>query len=459
MDNILNYALAFINYALAFIIAVSILVAVHEFGHYWIARRLGVKILRFSIGFGKPLWTRRFGADQTEFVIAAIPLGGYVKMLDEQEGEVSPEELPRAFNRQSLAVRTAIIAAGPLFNFLFAMLAYTLMFMSGVDGIKPVVGEVTPEGVAERAGLRAGYEIVTVNQNPTLRWESVIQATMRAVLEEKTARYEVRDKKGREYELYMNLDTLEADDFSKGPGIMFKKLGFQMFRPPFPAVIASVEPDGAAKRAGLLAGDKIISMDGQAVSDWHAWAKYVQQHPRQTLVAEIERNGKTISLELIPAEGKNGKGYMGVGGKPAKWPEEYRVAEQYGVVDAIGMGVSETWGTTTLLLRFIGKLLSWQVSAKSISGPLTIAQVASYAFEAGWSSALKLLAFVSVSLAVLNLLPIPVLDGGHLLVYLLEWIKGKPVSETVLSIMYRVGLTLLLLLMGLAFYNDLNRIF
>ncbi len=443
---------------LAFIVAIGILVTVHEFGHYWVARRLGVKILRFSIGFGYPLWSRCFGKDKTEFVIAAIPLGGYVKMLDEREGEVAPEEVHRAFNQQSLKVRSAIVFAGPLLNFVFAIFAYAMMYMVGITGMKAFVGDIEPQSVAEKAGLQSGYQIVAVNDKPIIHWEGIIQTTLEQLLNDNdTVTYSVMTEQNRQYDLQVNLTGFSVDDIAGGD--FFTKLGFKPYRPPPPATIGKIMPDSPAQQAGLQTGDKVIAMDGQKVINWFDWADYIKQRPGQTMEVEVERNQQQLKLTLIPME-VEGKGRVGVYG-PENYtiPDKYQGVERYGLGQALVAGTVKTWQISVLTLRLMGKMLTLQVSYKHMSGPFTIAEYAGKTAKIGISAFLMFLGLVSVSLGVINLMPIPLLDGGHLFFYLIEFIKGSPVTENTEFLLQRIGLTLLLCLMGLAIFNDFERIF
>ncbi|MCK5876443.1 MAG: RIP metalloprotease RseP [Candidatus Marithrix sp.] len=443
---------------LAFIIAISILVTVHEFGHYWVARRLGVKILRFSVGFGYPLWSRCFGKDKTEFVIAAIPLGGYVKMLDEREEDVAPEELDRAFNRQSLKVRSAIVFAGPLLNFIFAILAYTMMYMVGVTGMKAFVGDIEPQSVAEQAGFQSGYQIVAVNGKPTLHWENIIQTTLEQLLADNdTVTYSILTEQNRQYDLKANLTGFTVDDVAGGK--FFEKLGFKPYRPPPPAAIGKIIPDSPAQKAGLLAGDKIVALDGQAVVDWNDWASYVQLHPEQKINVEVERDKQRLHLTLTPTE-VEGKGRAGVYSSGSYIvPQKYQGIEQYGLGQALIEGTKKSWEISVLSLQVMAKMLTLQVSYEHISGPITIAEFAGKTAQIGLSAFLSFLGLLSVSLGIINLLPIPLLDGGHLFFYLIEFIKGSPVNENIEFFLQRIGLTLLVCLMGLAIFNDLERLF
>lgn len=430
---------------LAFIVVIGILVTVHEFGHYWVARRLGVKILKFSVGFGRPLWSRRFGKDNTEFAIAAIPLGGYVKMLDEREGEVAAEELDRAFNQQSLKVRSAIVFAGPLFNFLFAIIAYTMMYMVGVSGMKAIIGEVTPESLAEQAGFVSGYQIVAVNGQSATRWDSVMETSLKELLDNKQQLvYSIKDN----YDLTIPVNNISIDDIAEGQ--FFEKIGFKPYRPPWPAIIGEIMPNSAAEKAGLQYGDKIINMDNQPVKDWQSWAKYITDNPDKNINTIIERDQQQLELILKP-DNINGKGRMGV-------YAPYYVTESYNLWPAFINGINKTWDMSVLTLSLMAKMLTLQVSYEHISGPISIAQYAGQSAQLGLNVFLSFLAIVSISLGVMNLLPIPLLDGGHLFLYFIELIKGSPVTETTEMLLQQVGLVLLLSLMGLAIFNDLQRI-
>lgn len=435
---------------IAFLLAIGILVTVHEFGHYWVAQRLGIKILRFSIGFGHPLWIRRFGKDETEFAISAIPLGGYVKMLDsnETDQDISPADLPRAFNHQPLKVRIPVVLAGPLFNILFAILAYTAMFMIGITGRPPIIGEVIPDGPADRAGLRSGYEIVAVDGQPTVLWESVRQATLPKLLDQELLTYSVRDREGRRYDLTLDLTHLSIDEV--GQRAFSDMLGIELF----PAIAGNITPNSAAERAGLRSGDKIIALEDKPIYSWEAWADYVANHPEQEIKVTVLREETRLTLYLKPNR-VNGNGLAGV-----RLADRYlsTAIEQYSLGSALWQGVNKTWEISVLTLRVIGKMLVLQVSPKNISGPITIAEIAGKTAQIGIVAFLSFLGLVSVSLAVLNLLPIPILDGGHLLLYLLEWIKGSPLSETTQLLLQRIGLTILFGLTGLAIFNDLGRL-
>ena len=450
----------------AFLFAIAVLIAFHEYGHFWVARRCGVKVLRYSIGFGKPLWMRRSGDDQTEYVVAAIPLGGYVKMLDEREGEVAKEEVHRAFNRQPVSKRIAIVAAGPLFNFIFAIFAYALMYVMGVPGIKPIVGEVKEQSIAYDAGIRANDEIVKVDGVPTVTWGSARMEMLQSALQNDSITIEVGDSsqgtsdranvKTRKFVLPVSSISTE-DKQAK----LFTELGLQPFRPSIPAVMGKLSADGAALRDGLHPGDKILSADGQQISDWEVWVKVVRASPGKTLNVEIERAGLVDNVQLTPEPLETQDGVIGRIGalpEPVEYPKELRTIEQYSVWSAFYTGIVKTWQMSVLTLKMIGNMIVGEVSVKNLSGPITIATYAGYTASEGLPTFLSFLAIVSISLGVLNLLPIPLLDGGHLLFYLVEIVKGSELSEKTQLKMQQVGILLLGCLMILAFYNDIHRL-
>lgn len=444
---------------LAFVFALGVLITIHEFGHFWVARRLGVKILRFSIGFGSILWRRRLGRDQVEFAIAAIPVGGYVKMLDEREGEVPPEEAHRAFNRQPLAVRTAIVFAGPFFNFLFAIGVYWLMFVIGVPGLRPIVGEVAPGSIAEQAGLRPGDEIVAVDSRSTPTWNAVLQASMERLIDAGEVVMQVREE-GQERELRVTLGPLSLDDLARGT--LSQKLGIKPYWPRLSPVIGEVVAGGAAARAGLKPGDRIVAADGQAIEYWDAWVEYVQARPERWIRTEVLRGTERVTLDLKPDRWeKEGSAIGRIGAivaQPKGLGQELLAVEQYPPSSAIALAVRKTWDLSWLTLQILGQMLFGQASLQHLSGPLSIAQYAGESASIGFVPFLAFLGLVSVSLGVLNLLPVPLLDGGHLMYYLIEFISRKPVSETVQHIGQQVGIAILVGLMGLALYNDIMRL-
>lgn len=443
----------------AFIVALAILIAVHEFGHFWVARRLGVKVLRFSIGFGRPLWKRVGRVDGTEYVVAAIPMGGYVKMLDEREEPVDPGERARAFNRQSLPVRSAIVAAGPVFNLLFAIFAFWLISVSGDAGLKSRVEAVAEDSPAEQAGFRPGDEILSVADASTPSWESVIYYLLSRSLDSSSLAVQVRDEAGDERQLW--LETRGFQELSE-EGDILKNLGLTPLRIKLPPVLNEIVAGEPADRAGLRTGDRILSVDGIEVATWNQWVNYVREKPGETLKLAVERDGATLAVDLTTAmkEDEAGKPYGWVGAGP-EVPKElldsYRSVVRYGPVEALQRSLSQTWDRAVMMLKVLGKMVVGQVSVKNLSGPLSIADFAGKSASYGWDSFIKFLANVSISLAVLNLLPIPVLDGGHLFFFLVEAVKGGPLSERFLEQGQKIGLMILLAIMGLALFIDLNR--
>ena len=446
---------------LSFVVAIGVLVTVHEYGHFWVARRLGVKVLRFSIGFGKPLVMWRCGRDQTEYVIAAIPLGGFVRMLDEREGDVSEVDLPRAFNRQSLLVRTAVVLAGPLFNFIFAVFAYWLMFVLGVSGARPWIGDVVPGSLAELSGLRSDTEIVAVDGRASPTWEAAIQSIIGTSLDGPRIPMTVRAENGRRTDVTLDMGSVVVDDLTQGH--FFSALGFEPLRPKFSPILGEIEPGGPAAMAGLRPGDKVVSANDDAIPDWSEWVKYVRKRPSEALEMRIERGKEIVELTLTPVRIEEGElvyGRIGAGVAPLQGElDRYYTTVRYGMVDSVEKAFARTYDTTALTLRMFWKMVTLEISLENLSGPISIAQYAGYTAKIGPSKFIEFLAIVSISLGILNLLPIPVLDGGHLMYYFIELFKGGPVSEEAQFFGQRLGIAMLFGLMGLAFYNDLTRFF
>jgi regulator of sigma E protease len=446
---------------LAFVVTLGFVVTVHEFGHFWVARRMGVKILRFSLGFGRPLWFRRFGPDQTEFVIAALPLGGYVKMLDVREGNVDPSEMSREFNHQPLAARAAIVMAGPLFNLLFAVVVYWGMFVAGVAGPRPLIGEVLPNSIAGQAGLRAGDEVLSVDSKATPTWNTVVQASFNQLLDSQPVTLTVQGKDKYERQVILDLGALKIDDLAQGD--LLRKIGVLPMRPRIPPVIGEVIPGGAAERSGFQTGDKVLAVDDRPMETWEQWVEYVQTHPEQMLRVDVLRGQSRMKIELRPERVRAGDrdiGRIGAGVHvPPEMGREYVGIEQYSPVEAFPRAFQKTWEVSIFTLKMLKKIVIGQASMQNISGPLSIAQFAGQSASMGLTAFLAFLGVVSVSLGVFNLLPVPVLDGGHLMYYLVEFVSRRPVSEAAQRIGQQIGLAILGGLTLLAFYNDIMRIF
>ncbi len=453
----------FVYSAVGFVVALGILVTVHEFGHYWVARRLGVKVLRFSIGFGRPLWSRRAGSDQTEYVIAMIPLGGYVKMLeehDDEDREIPAEELPRAFNRQRLWKRTAIVLAGPLFNFLFALVAYWGVYLNGVEGVRPVVGRVLENSIAERGGFRAGDEILSVDGRPTRSWDEQRLYLFNQAFSGRKIPVEVRTADGALASREIDLGGLAMAEVDAG--LVEKGIGLIGYLPEVEPIIGGVMEDSPADAAGFQRGDEILSIDGQRISLWQDVVKSVRPHGGESISVQVKRGAQILSLDVIPERvtvAGQEFGRLGIEPLPVELPEDMRVTVRYGPIESLTRSVESVWAMSALTIKMLVKIFQLEVSAKNISGPLTIAQYAGHTVQVGLDRFVLFLAVVSISLGVLNLLPIPILDGGHLLYYAVEAVTGGPVPKQVLLWGQQIGIVLLFALMSLAFYNDIVRLF
>ena len=446
----------------AFIVAIGVLVTIHEFGHFWVARKMGVKVLRFSVGFGKPLWIKKAGRDQTEYVIASIPLGGYVKMLDEREGEVAAEDIDRAFNRKSVWRRFAIVAAGPAFNFIFAIVAYYLIYLAGVAGIKPMIGEVANPSPAYLAGVKKQDTILSINGVETISWEKARFSLLEESVDRGTITLVVQGVDMQISEKTIDLSGLRLLQDEQID--LMGELGLSMWRPDIPPVIDEVIPDGAAAAAGVMAGDKILALDGKAISNVNQWVDLIRAHPGRMLSLLVLRQGEKVTLQISPAmREENGSSYGFIGVKNRiEIPEDIRrqmqVVERYGPVGALGEALDKTWRMSWLTLKVLGKLVIGEASVKNLSGPITIARYAGLSARIGLEQFFGFLAIISISLGVLNLLPIPILDGGHLFYYLIEMLKGSPVSEYTEMVGQKIGIALLFGLMSIAIYNDLLRL-
>jgi regulator of sigma E protease len=441
-----------LDYAIPFVVALGALVLIHELGHYLVARWCNVKVLRFSIGFGRPLLTVRAGADGTEWSLAVFPLGGYVKMLDEHEGQVAEADLPRAFNRQSVWRRFAIVAAGPLANLLLAVVVFWGLSLAGSQELRPFI---VPHGLdtpAVAGGVAEGDLVLAVNGQAVQSWKELRWALLRHALGQRDAELLVRTSAGAEVTRRLDLSGFVLDDAKTDP---IARIGL---RPPYPAIVGEVQ-DGAGKRAGLAKGDHIIAIDGKAVRSWDDVVDIVQVSAGQTRVFTVRREGRALALSVTPVETEiEGKriGLIGVG--PAMRPKHLFGEVRYGAGDAFVYAVRQTWEMSVVTVQTIGKMITGKVSVKNISGPITIADFAGQAAKLGFSHYMSLLAIISISLGVLNLLPVPVLDGGRLLYYAAEVIKGGPLPERVQEVGQQIGIALLLMLMVLATYNDIDRL-
>lgn len=440
-----------------FLLTVAILVTVHEFGHYWVACRAGVNVVRFSIGFGKPLfrWVNRVG---TEFVVAAVPLGGYVKMLDERIMPVPPDLTKFAFNTQSVEKRIAVVSAGPLANFMFAVLVYWVLYAVGIPALKPVIGGVEKGSVAEEAGFRKGDEIIWLAGERTPTWSRVESLLLQYYRKPDRVTFRVkRVDSGTEVNLDLSLPEGKEGEQSLD---LLGPLGISRYLPPIPAVVGDVLRNSPAERSGLQAGDKIVLMDSLPVADWTEAVSYIQTHPQKIIQLSLIREGRAIRTDLIPERkvAPDGKeiGFVGAIHAPINWPEEMKVSERYSIPTALFIALDKTWEVSTLSLRLLYLTLVGEVPRKVVGGPISIAKGAGASMDAGVISFLNFLALLSIGLGLLNILPIPLLDGGHLFFYLIEAVRRKPVPESIQNIGIRIGFALLVAITILALYNDLS---
>ncbi len=441
---------------LAFIVAISILVAVHEYGHYIVGRWTGMKVLRFSIGFGKPIWTHiGAGEDRTEYCISAIPLGGYVRFLDGREGPVAPEDEGRAFDHRPIPARILVLLAGPFFNFMFAIVAYWALFVYGVPTLRPAIGVVEPGTYAEDAGLSFGDRILAVGETETPDWESALVAMLDGLIADGRVTLRLEDEAG--YQRSTMIDV--GDDAARltEPGLLFDGLGFSPWQPP--AIIGQLSSGGAAEVAGMREDDRIVRIDGEAIGNFGELREVVSARPDQRVLIEVERGTELLELDVLLGSDLRDEqvvGLLGVGA--AANTADYYYLRQYGPLESLSQATVRMWQSSMFTLRMLGRMLTGDVSIKNISGPINIAQFAGASAQAGVSNFLGFLAIVSISLGVLNLLPIPVLDGGQIVYQLVEWVKGSPMSERAQIAGQQVGIFALLLLMSFAFYNDIARI-
>ncbi len=474
----------FLQTVVALIVTISILVTFHEFGHYWVARLCGVHVLRFSVGFGKPFYIKRGKAPEyqevplfddegnpvpirsrgneplkgTEFAVAAIPLGGYVKMLDERDGFVPDDQLHLAFNRKNVWQRIAIVAAGPIANFILAIVAYWVLFATGVTGVIPLLGEIDPASKAGQAGMHQGQEIVAVDNAPVRTWTDVNMRLFEHLGESGPVTFTVNETDGSSQDYTIQVSNWLADDEMPAPT---RDLGLMMQSPVIPAVIGGLVGDGRAEASGLAVGDEVVSVDGEQIENWSDFVSIIQANPERYLRIDVMREGSLVNLGITPAEAdRDGQviGYIGASVEPVTFPDEMLRVTSYPIYSAWIPALNKTWEVTIFTLESIKKMIVGAISPKNLSGPITIAQVANATAESGFESFIGFIALLSISLGVLNLLPIPVLDGGHLLYYFIELIAGRPVPERVQNWGLQMGMFLIVSIMILAFYNDLTRL-
>lgn len=443
-----------------FIVAVGILVAFHEFGHFWVARKVGVKVLRFSIGFGKVLWSKQKNNQSTEYVLSAIPLGGYVKMVDEREGPVTSEDLPFSFNRQPLWARTAIVAAGPVFNLILAVALFWSVLVIGESGIKPILGKVEQGTLAAAAGFVEGDEIISVNDKPTPTWTQTLTTLIGAALEgEQEINVAVKNHDDMQAVKILKFSEQDAEN----PEVLYQRLGFKPWAPQLKPIIGQVLPDSAAQVAGLKQGDLIVTADNVVIQDWQQWVDYVKTHPNMPINLLIERDGVRLPLSIIPKAVQVEQKTEGKIGASVQVPEDLikSITVEYALspLEALPVAFETTYDYALTTLKMMGKMLVGRASVENLSGPISIAQYAGQSANMGLVPFLKFMALVSVSLGVLNLLPVPVLDGGHLLFFAIEGIKGSPVSEKIQLFFQQIGIALLVSLMVLAMFLDVQKLF
>ncbi|WP_153147179.1 RIP metalloprotease RseP [Dechloromonas sp. H13] len=447
-------------YLLAFVVVLGVLIVVHEFGHYLAARYCGVRVLRFSVGFGRTLWQCRFGRDGTEWAVSIFPLGGYVKMLDEREAEVAPEERHRAFNRQSVGKRSLIVAAGPVANFLLAIVLYWAVFMVGSNELLPILGTPPAASPAASAGIVNGEQVRAVDGQPVATWNDLRWTLLHKAVDQEAATLEVINEQS---EVAFRRLALQAAGEQGWEGDALERLGIRFFRPKLPPVVGKVLAGSPGEVAGLRSGDEIVAVDGSEVVTWHDFVLKVRDAAERTLRVELLRDGRPVAVDVVPeAISERGRRIGRVGVAVAESPDavrEVRVFVRYGFFAAGGKALAETWDKSIFSLVMLGKMLTGEVSWRNLSGPVTIADYAGQSARLGIDYYLKFMALVSISLGVLNLLPIPVLDGGHLMYHMIEVVRRRPLSERAMEIAQQVGLSILFVLMAFAFFNDMNRLF
>ncbi len=452
--------MSIVSTLIAFVVALAVLIVFHELGHYLVARWCGVKVLRFSVGFGTPIWKRRLGQDGTEWAISAFPLGGYVKMLDEREAPVAAEERHRAFNRQSVGRRFAIVLAGPVANFLLAILLYWVLFLHGVPGMRPVLGTPLPETPAAEAGFLPGDLITRIGRDDVNTWQEVRWSLLDQGLNQAAVPVTVSNQGGEVSTRNLDLSGIGPDEIDSD---LLRAIGLTRFQPELKPVIGQVIAGGAAEVAGLLPADEVLEVDGRPLADWGELVAAVSAAPERILAFRVLRKGVLTELAVTPqARVENGTTVGRIGAAPhfdEAAMQRLMTEVRYGPLDAAWKSVQRTWELSLFTLRMLGKMIVGDVSLKNLSGPITIADYAGQSAQMGWLAYLSFLALISISLGVLNLLPVPLLDGGHLMYYVVEIVKGSPVSERAMEMGQQVGIVLLFSLMAFALYNDINRLF
>ncbi|GAD78335.1 sigma E protease regulator RseP [Vibrio ezurae] len=445
------------NFA-SFIVALGILVAVHEYGHFWVARRCGVKVHKFSIGFGKSIW-KKIGKTGTEYSISMIPLGGYVKMLDSRVEEVAEHEKPLAFDQKKLWQRSAIVAAGPMANFLFALVAYWFVFLIGVPAVKPIIGQVTPNSIVAQAGIQPGMELKAIDGVQTADWESVNMGLIAHIGDKQMSMTVASaDDIGQQRTVTLDIQDWHFDLETESA---MTTLGFRPYSPELYLTFAHVQEGGAADKAGLQIGDTVLSVNGNSVSEWQDFASIIRHNPDRSLQLEIQRNGMTLPITLTPGtrESADGTvGFAGVSPKVGTWPDEYRFDLRFGPIDSIGRAIEKTKQVTSLTFNMLKKLVVGDVGLNNLSGPISIAKGAGATADYGLVYFLGFLALISINLGIINLMPLPILDGGHLLFFAVEAITRRPVPEKIQEMGYRVGGAIVFALMSIAILNDFMRL-
>ena len=445
---------------LSFIVVIGILVVVHEFGHFLAARSVGVKVLRFSVGFGRVLWQRRLGRDGTEWAISLVPLGGYVKMLDEREAPVPESEQPRAFNRQTLAARSWIVVAGPLANFLFAIAAYWLVFMVGTMELRPLLGVAPPASAAAAAGITVGEEVLEIDGEPVATWQELRWALVTRAADRDTTTLQTIDADGNRYSRTLRL----RDEDSPPLGERFiEELGLKIYRPKIPPLIGKVLPGSPAELAGLADGDRILAIDGKPIDDWQALVESIQASMGRAVLVDLARDDEILQRRVTPTVDSGGdKPVAKIGVQVAKPAAgefgDIWIEVRHPPLKALTLALRETWDKSVFTLQMFGKMLTGEVSWRNLSGPVTIADYAGQSAQLGFVYFVQFLALVSISLGVLNLLPVPLLDGGHLMYHAYEAVRRAPPSDRAMEYGQRLGLALLVMLMVFAFYNDIHRL-